>query len=259
MTVALKAPLTRTAFVESLELAVTDKRMASMRSDSESTLVLTADKDTGFVDAGSTVTFVGGIPVARQEDVLNSTLLAQLAANKVFDRESQTEQWYGYYRNVLENIGWVITNFAFQHYNEASASLRLDKTALALIGAIASGNELVVLTKALEVLKDLDPNSKEATIFDGSGSGGDNGNFQLASCTQDPSGNVQSALGAFYFKANEHVGRFLWWSWKTKSINVYFSTQSVILNEKIYGTVRQAVIDKLGNNAKNFVARLPEL
>ncbi len=246
------APSTRATFVQSLELAVPDRRMAALPSDTGP--VVTAGEERAYVDAGSTVSFVGNLSVDRQHDVLNSTLLAQLAANKKFDREQRTQEWYEYYRSVLENLGWVVTNFGFQRYTEAGASLRLDKTALSLIGAIASGNELAVLTKALDVLKNADPDSKEATIFDVNGSTGENGNFQIASCSQDPSGNVQSAFGAFYFKASETHGRFLFWSWTTKSINFYFSTQSVALNEQIYATVRQAVIDKLGTNAKTFVA-----
>ncbi|HXT68427.1 MAG TPA: hypothetical protein VN700_01625 [Vicinamibacterales bacterium] len=214
------------------------------------------DGSAAYVDAGSTMSFVGGVPAVKQQDVLNSTLLAQLAANKKFDRETQTEQWYGFYRQVLENVGWVVQSFSFTRYDESGATLRLDKSALAIIAAVASGNELLALQATLKALENSDPDSKQVTLFDVNGSKGENGNFQLSTASTDPNGNVQMALGAFYFKATEHVGRFLFFSWKTKSINLYFGAQSVLLNEQIYATVRQSVIDKLGDKAQQFVADL---
>lgn len=253
MAVSLNAPNKRIEYLHSLELAVPTDRLKAIGELASS--VREADQ-TAYVDAGSTVSFVGGVALERQEDVLNSTLLAQLAANKKYDREIQTEQWYKFYREVLENVGWVVTNFGFQRYSESGVTLRLDKAALALISAIASGNELAVLTAAVKALENAQSESKAVTLFDANGSTGENGNFQIASCSEDPSGNVQSALGAFYFKASKHEGRFLFWSWETKSINFYFSTQSVVLNEKIYSTVRQTVIAKLGDNAKRFIAGL---
>lgn len=46
---------------------------------------------------------------------MNSTLLAQLAANKKFDRETDTANWYSEYANVLETVGWVVTSFGWVH------------------------------------------------------------------------------------------------------------------------------------------------
>src|ERR1043166_957342 len=59
------------------------------------------------VDAASLVTFTDGVSGQQKEDVLNSTLLAQLAANRKHDRERDTVGWYGLYRTVLEQGGWI--------------------------------------------------------------------------------------------------------------------------------------------------------
>jgi hypothetical protein len=57
--------------------------------------------DSGYVDAGSLISFVAGVSAENRADILNSTLLAQLAANKQYNREQQTQEWYGMYREVL--------------------------------------------------------------------------------------------------------------------------------------------------------------
>jgi hypothetical protein len=59
------------------------------------------------VDAASLVTFIDGVSGQQNEDVLNSTLLAQLAANRKHHRERDTPGWYDFYCTVLEQVGWV--------------------------------------------------------------------------------------------------------------------------------------------------------
>src|SRR5262245_44005572 len=54
-----------------------------------------------YVAEGSTVSFVAGVSAQHQADILNSTLLAQLAANKKYDREVATREWYDFYKTVL--------------------------------------------------------------------------------------------------------------------------------------------------------------
>lgn len=238
-------------YIESLELAAPASLLELPLPAGE---IVVAGQETAYVAGGSVASFVENVSVERQQDVLNSTLLAQLAATKKFNRETQTREWYTFYGDVLENVGWSITGFGFQEYRESAASLHMDKVALDLVASIASSNELAVLTKALGALGKSD--GTPATIFDASGSTGNSGNFQIATCKQDSSGNVSTAFGAFYFSADSHQGRFLFWSWETKSINFYFSTRSLVLNEPIYATNREAVIAKLGSNAKKFVADL---
>ena len=59
-----------------------------------------------FVVAASVVSFADGVTGQQKEDLLNSTLLAQLAANRRHDRERDTLNWYDAYRRVLRGVGW---------------------------------------------------------------------------------------------------------------------------------------------------------
>ena len=50
-------------------------------------------KAQGLVGAGSLVSFTRELSGQNKEDVLNSTLFAQLAATKKYDRCKDTKQW----------------------------------------------------------------------------------------------------------------------------------------------------------------------
>jgi len=226
----------------------------SIESLSATSLNFNEDGPDAKVVGGSTVSFVGGVPKLIMQDVLNSTLLAQLAANKAYDRETETKLWYYKYREVLENIGWVIQEFSFSNQSSSGVTVKLDKVALNILKAAMSGNELLVLKATLDALENADSGSKEVTLFDHNGSSGDGGNFQLSTASLDPNGNVQMSLGAFHFQASTSHTRFLFFSWDTQNINIYGGAQSVILNEQIYATVRAAINTKLGDKAQKYVA-----
>lgn len=76
-----------------------------------------------------------------KQDVLDSMLLAQLAANKKIDREEQTKERYSYYSNVLQNVGWIIQEMQFAKYNTTDATFTMDKVALELLAQIAGQAE----------------------------------------------------------------------------------------------------------------------
>lgn len=83
-------------FIGSLELEGDEKY-----SEPAPAVMLADGDEAAYVDAGSLVSFVAGVSGQHKSDALNSTLLAQLAANKKFDREKQTVEWYDFYKNRL--------------------------------------------------------------------------------------------------------------------------------------------------------------
>lgn len=76
-----------------------------------------------YVSDGSLVSFVSSLTGEQKQDVLDSSLLAQLAANKKYDRESDTDKWYKEYTNVMQMLGWVMQGFKFGRYKSSAASL----------------------------------------------------------------------------------------------------------------------------------------
>jgi hypothetical protein len=93
-------------FVESLALeALGSERL--WRSGSSAALADPGPQPhSAYVAAASVVSFADGVTGQQKEDLLNSTLLAQLAANHRFDREKDTLNWYEAYRTVLQGVGW---------------------------------------------------------------------------------------------------------------------------------------------------------
>lgn len=220
--------------------------------------VVTADpsKASGFVNDGSLVSFVAGVSQQNQADVLNSTLLAQLAANKKFDREKATVDWYQFYRSVLENVGWVVQEFTFDQYNVGGSSATVDKIVLDVLGAIAVGDELALVTSTLNAVKSLaGSGDNRFVLFDQASHSDSNGNFQISLCTES-GGHVAMKIGCFYFSSTEQVTNFLWFGFSSSNSTIYKGGQAVVLDPDVYTQVRPTIITKLGDKAKSFIADL---
>ncbi len=241
----------RIDYINSLDLA----ELPFDTSKFSKTVVQESDENSAYVTAGGIVSFVAGLAMLQKQDVLNSTLLAQLAANKAFNRETQTVAWFNKYREVLENVGWVVGSFDFTRYQSSGSTFTVETVVMQLIAAIATQNALLVTQASIAAIKAMSAGSKQFAIWDSTTHNSSNGNFQIAPCVNSD-GNVAMALGAFYFSSETVDSQFLWFSYSSSRIDLYKGGQLVVLNEQIYALVRQQVINKLGNKATQYIADL---
>ena len=210
----------------------------------------------GYITGGGVATFTENVSGQVKQDILNATLLAQLAATKKYDRERSTEEWYREYNRVLGIVGFVIEGFEFDRYTASGSTLSMDEAVLEIIGALATGNEVAVLTATLDAMRNLSNDDKRIVLFDSHGSQSSYGNFQVYPCSQSPNGDVSLTLGAFYFKGTQKNTNFLFFHWSSSSTHLYKGVQKAVLNTEVYAAVRSSIVAKLGDNAVSLVASI---
>jgi hypothetical protein len=237
----------RVRFIQSLELSPLPAELVRLSTKD--------DEKAGYVDAGSLVSFVAGVSAQHKSDVLNSTLLAQLAANKKYDREEQTVEWYKFYRTVLENVGWVVSGFNFTKFKGEGSTFTADKVIAEILKTIATREDKQVIDATIAALKALDDGDGRLIIWNQNSTKLKKGNFQISACAES-GGVVVMKLGAFYFSTDKTVTRVLWFAFSSSKTEMYQGGQAINLNEDVYKGVRQTVIDKLGGKAEAFVGDL---
>lgn len=238
----------RISFLTGLELDVPNLVEVATVSDG-------TENDSASVDAGSLITFSGGISKRDQADVKNSCLLAQLAANKKFDRETETEQWYRFYADVLENVGWVIRGFSFEKLSSYGASFEASVIMMEILAAICTADEMMAVKATIDAFRKLANDDYRVRIFDSCSHSDKKGNFQHSSCFLKD-GSVTMNLGACYFSTTQHITRLLFTKFSASDVEAYKGSQQVELDMDVYDQVRQMVIDKLGDNAQRYIGDL---
>lgn len=206
---------------------------------------------------GSEVTYIQkNTPARQKQDLLNSKLLAQLAANKEADKLSDAETWYKKYIEVLENIGYAINDFQFVDSSKSSLQLRVDKELIELIGAILTGNEIIGLKAAMDSLKSLEDENGKITLFNQNVTDEKGGKFQISAGKINADGNLVVSMGAYYTHKHDDRGNFLWFNWGQLKIEIFAASQVMELDEEIYSSLRDKVIEKLGDHAQSFIHEL---
>ena len=208
------------------------------------------------VDAGSLLSFVDGLNAQEKDDVLYSVQLAQRGASGQFDRFAATEDWYRKYTEILENLGWTAEQMAFAKYDQSEGEFRMDQAALAIITAIATQNQLAVLTESIKALGALAEGDGTIQLFDFHTSAQASGNFQIGAVQRAANGAIGLALGAFRYAGTDARRRFLFFRWGSQQVNFWTAAQKMTLNETLYAQHRDAVAAKLGLGARDFIAGL---
>ena len=186
------------------------------------------------INDGSILSFVSGVPSQQVSDVLFAVQLASRGASGKYQRFEQTEDWYKSFLETLEYLGWAVEQFAFAEEKIDSGQFHMDKAALDIIQAIATQNQLAVLTQTISALRSLGTDDEPIKLLDFAASLKNNGNFQIGSVEKSAENDMLSmALGAYRFEANDAQKRFLFFTWGEKSIRFWTGAQKMTLNAEL--------------------------
>jgi hypothetical protein len=124
---------------------------------------------------------------------------------------------------------------------------------LKVLAAIATGNDIAIITETIEALKALSNKDQRVVLFDHASTKDKKGNFQVSAASETDD-VVAMRVGAFYFDTDTTVTSILWFRFSNSTTTFYKGTQTVVLNDEIYKKIRGDVVKKLGDRASKFVA-----
>ena len=211
---------------------------------------------TAAVDGNLVQTFVDGVTGLQKNDVLNSCLLAQLAANAKFNRTDQPVEWSNYYGTVLMNLAWVVPTFQFRNLRTSARRFTIDQVILKLAQSFLTPDQISKLTETIEAMKALEGEDRRLVIFEKNAKKGDDGNFQFNNVGTSADGTLSMKFSAYAFHTNTDVTNILWFSFSGNTTSLQVSQSTFVLNEQVYLRIRDAVVDKLGNRALDYIAGL---
>ena len=210
----------------------------------------------GAVDGNIIASFVDGVTGQQKNDVLNACLLAQLAANARFARATKPVEWTNHYGTVLMNLAWVVPSFRFVNLHTTASRFTIDQVILKLVRNFLTGDEIQVLTDTMDAMKALESDDRRFVIFERNAKSQSAGNFQVDSVGTAADGTLSLKLGAYAFDTNTTVTNVLWFSFSGNSTALKTTKSTFVLNEQVFARIRDAIVDKLGNRALDYIGGL---
>ena len=233
--------------VRSLELDEYSALPAS--TEASAPLLPLDDKARAYIDAGSLVIFSSSFTGQQKNDVLYSSLLAQLAANKRYERFKEAKNWYKFYTDVMGHVGWFTQGFEFEKCESSQTDFTISQVTLQLLSGLIGG-ETDMMTAVKKTFDSLAKSSDALALFEtnsaSSKHGNLHGNFQVLLCNVNKNNQISVNVLAFYFHASELKENYFFADHKAEDITIFTSTEILTLDEEVYAQVREEVKNKLG-------------
>jgi hypothetical protein len=212
------------------------------------------DRAIGAVVAGSIVVIDQGVTGQHQQDVLQSLLLAQLAANAKADRHKDPTTWYRAYQETLTPVGWVVeASTTMTRYQPPGTRFTVPMVITDLFKRKVLPEELALIAETLSAFK-RDAGGPAQFVFECPSHAGGIGNFQVGLVTEED-GVVSLRLGRFSFITTAHVTRLILEEFPTDA-QFQAGFTAMTLNEQVYATVRSAIAKKVESRFSGSVAQV---
>lgn len=220
-----------------------------------------ADTVVNYVDGGMLITFPAATPLLARQDVLYSLLVAQLAADKQFNCNTQLKDWVDVFHSTLDGIQYTNSGFS-----NTTPIVKTDKFLLSdfvvqeLTKDTAMARDVNTFKAIFSTLQSLPPTNTAVKIFLGKiyDSSSHNTTSLFCSCGLDGSGNaVVNLLMLSLQGVKEVASRPLSHTYNTKDVStIVEETSGLLLNRQNYAHIRDVLIRKLGDRVHTLISQL---
>jgi hypothetical protein len=218
-------------------------------------------KNQAAVVGSDIVSFVKGVTPERREDIVNSSLLAQLAAKKQVRDPGRVYDWYNAYFDVLTNIGWSVQDRGFAAYSETSDNFQAHeailKVAASLLGPAAT--TLAVVQATLDALTSLSADSPWLAIFNRESQSAQTARFQVTLAEQGEDEQLVVSLMAFGIEAKATLTQVLFFKFKSSETSLKHYSGKVTINTHVLANVRDLIKTKIAAYAMDYIKALPDI
>ncbi len=210
-----------------------------------------------YVDNSGIITFVGDVSEEFKDDVLNSMLFAQFAANGICRPKDDIIKWYDKYQEVLQNIGWIMPGINFTVYDFEGDTFEVEKAVLhALLSLVPPLTVKNVVVAALTAMKTLADKDRRIKLFEYVSHSNKAASFQVANCLE-AGGEIETSLVCMHFTTNQEITRLIGFGCGKSDAKLEYNAQKAKLNLSQYSLIRDKVKKRLDNSVMDYIDQLP--
>ncbi|KAI0325093.1 hypothetical protein GY45DRAFT_1375024 [Cubamyces sp. BRFM 1775] len=213
-----------------------------------------AASDSATVNGNACVAYAGNLDRQTKEDIINSTLFAQLASDKRYPGRPMDRmmEWHESYKDVLTQIGWVAQGFNMMEVGDANQYGSVDKLVLHLGAEYLTGGELALFTTMIKALAQ-PQNDTAAKLFDNSTSSYDNSASFRVGVASNMASTPILKIGTYQYSSPEKITSALFFTFGSSRVSFFAGNQSMVFNKEVYAELRDPVLQKLGDAVWHLV------
>lgn len=211
----------------------------------EQTLPVKAGEEQSFFAEKSLVSFASTVSGQLRRDVLQTVLLAQMAANKQFPEQEKLFEWYHVFLGVLTKVGWIVENLNEQNYDTAMSQFEMDNVIIDILSTTFGQNYILIIKKTLEAIKKMSDEDRKIKAFEKNTRSVSQRGFQIALANED-GGVVAIQIGTFMLDTSLDVRKILFFKTEKEETGLQYIVKRATLNSASYDEdIRKTVNAKI--------------
>lgn len=243
------------AFIDALELPKPRLRRGPRMATAEA---LGKTKQQAMVVGADIISFVSGTDPVLRTAIMNSSLLAQLAANRKVPTRDDIRAWYDAYFDVLVQLGWAIQDRGFSEHHEAGDDFEAHQAILSVAASLLgpASTALVVVQSTLESMKAM---AKGAwmTIFQQESQGAKAARFQVTIAEPASAAGAVVTLMAFELAANARLTQVLFFKFRSVDVKLRHSSGRLAIDATLLTSVAPAIAKRVNKFVESYVEDVP--
>ncbi len=245
------------AFIQALELAPLPADLPQTFGRGLQNAEVDSNQEQAFINNKSIVSFASGISPAYRQDVLDSTLLASLAADKKYPDNSNPRAWYDFYVKVLSTIGWTTDRNENKVFTSTEAEFDVNKAVIEIMTAVVGGPgvQAILIAKTLAALKDLADEDGKIRLFEKRAQNLDTSNFQVGVATET-NDTVAFNVSNFFFEQVQGSNKVVFFRWGKDRATMNYQYFQGTLNTEVYADARPLVKQKIAAYRNTLIGEL---
>jgi hypothetical protein len=203
------------------------------------------------------ISFVVGVPAESRHDIVNCSLLAQLAANKRVPKRENLRAWYESYFETLTHLGWVIQEKGFAQHRETADDFEANQAILSVATVLLGPGTaaLAVIQSTLDAMKSMS-DGPWMTVFKRESQTARAARFQITLVEPTPQDGSMVTLMAFELEATATLTQVLFFKFRSSDVMLRHASGRVTINTEVLAAVRPAIAEKIAAYTGNYVAAL---
>lgn len=207
--------------------------------------------DKAAVVGEGVLSFTGNLTADNRTDAQNAFLFATLVANKKYPLESQGQEWYLLFREVMTGAGWTPISKYYSDLEVGGTSVRMDKLVLEILGSVVAGLTVpgpataLMLKVAGDAITALKKRDTALTLYERNLLNHGVGGITTGVCTEI-NGEAIMAVGAVRFLRRNTSTKVMFVDVDVRNVKMYRGETVFAKNTEVADLARNTIRSKLG-------------
>lgn len=219
---------------------------------------LEAGKTNATVVGSDVISFTPAVDPEMRQAIIDSVLLAQLAATRKVGTAASIYDWYDAYFETLNAVGWVVQDRGFADFTETANDIEAHQAVLDIAANLLgpASAALAHVRTALDSLRRAQEDEPFFVIFNRETRHAESARFQISSADRDETGNFIT-LVAFGMTATSSLTHVLLIKLRSSAVKIKHQSGKASINAEVLRAVHPQIQERILAHQRKYIADLP--